>query len=99
MSCTSSVKAPDSNGRKTLGGIDGSRTDQLESHDCDEGNDAPGRVVTAEDDDCVEPGEKESINSVRLDQSKSCIGSEELPERCDAAKEVDRSGGSAGIVN
>jgi len=47
-------------------------------------------------DDCVEPGGKRLINSVIVDQSKSCKRSEES-----AAEKVDRSGGGgpAGIGN
>ena len=107
----SSVKAPDSNGRKMLGGANGSRTDEgwlVESQDCDGGNDScefrggVGGILepSNDDEDCVEPGINESINSVILDQSKSCRGSGELPEWGEAVKEVHMSGGGpAGIGN
>jgi hypothetical protein len=85
----SSLKAPDSNGRKTLGGTDGSRIDEgclIGSQDSNVGNDScklPGDVVRSlkladDDDDCVELGENELINSVKLDQSKSSRGNGKL---------------------
>lgn len=50
-------------------------------------------------DDCAEPGGKRLINSVIVDQSKSCKRREESIEWGEAAKEVDRSAGPAGIGN
>ena len=105
---TSSVKAPDPKGRKTLGGTDESSSDKscsLVSQDCNRGNDSyefSGGVGSLElingDDNCVEPGGKRLINSVIVDQS--CKRSEESPEWGNAEKEVDRSGGRpAGIGN
>ena len=100
---TSSVKAPDPKGRKTLGGTDGSSSDKscsLVSQDCNRGNDSyefSGGVGSPElindDDDCVEPGGKRIVD-------QSCKRSEESPEWGNAEKEVDRSGGRpAGIGN
>lgn len=102
----SSLKAPESNGRNALGGIDGSRTDEgclVESQDCDRKNDScelprgvAGTFELADcDDDCVELGEIVSINSVILDQSRSCKGNEELSK----AVKPDGSGKTAGIGN
>ena len=50
-------------------------------------------------DDCVEPGGKRLINSVIVDQSKSCKISEESTEWGEAARDVDRSGGRVCIGN
>jgi hypothetical protein len=100
----SSVKAPDPKGRKTLGGTDGSSSDKscsLASQDCNRGNDSyefsegvEGSLELVNgDDDCVEPGGKRLINSVIVDQSKSCKRSEESPEWDNDEKEVERSWG------
>ena len=108
---TSSVKAPDPKGRKTLGGTDESSSDKScspASQDCDRGNDSnefSGGVrgspeAVDVDDDCVVPGGSRLINSVIVGQSKSCKRSEESPKSGEAAKEVDGSGRRpAGIGN
>jgi hypothetical protein len=107
----SPVKAPGPKGRKTLGGTDESSSDRscsLASQDCDRGNDSNkfsegvgGSLEPVNgDDDCVEPGGKRLINSVIVDQSKSCKRNEESPEWGNAEKEVDGSGGRpTGIGN
>jgi len=95
-----SLKRPDSNGRKMLGGTDGSRTDEgclVELKDCDRYNDScelsGGKGETPElVNDCVESGVNESMNSVILDKSKSCRGNGELHGWGEVAKDVDRSG-------
>ena len=86
----SPVKAPGPKGRKTLGGTDGSSSDKscsLASRDCDRGKDSyefpEGAGESLElvngDVDCVEPGGEKLINSLMVDQSRSCERSEELP--------------------
>jgi hypothetical protein len=105
----SSLNVPVSNGRTTLGGIDGSRTDEdclVESPDCDRKNDScelPRGVEKAFepadcDEACVELGENVSINSVILGQSKSCRESEERSKWGEAVK-LDGSGRTAGTGN
>jgi len=105
----SSPKVPDSNDRKALGGIDGSRTDEncsIGSQDSNAGNDScelPGCVARAlklpdGDDDCVELGENELINSVKLGQSKSSRGNGK-PSNWGEAVRVDGSGRPAGNGN
>jgi len=105
----SSLKAREPNGRKTLSGIDGSRTDEgclVGSQDCDRKKNScelPRGLAGAFelgdcDDDCVELGENVSINSVILGQSKSCRGNEELSKWGEAVK-LDGSGRTAGIGN
>ena len=101
----SSVKAPGPQGRKTLGGTDESSPDRscsLALKDCDRGDNSyefsggvggSFELVVEEDNDCVEPGGKRLIDSVIVDQSKSCKRSDESSEWREAAKEVDRSGG------
>lgn len=85
---TSSMKAPDSDDRKTLGGTDRSSADNgcclLVSQDGGDNDpcEFPGGVGRAlvlvnGDDDCMEPGGNRLINSVIVDQSRSCGGSEE----------------------
>ena len=105
------MNAPDPKGRKALGGTDESIPDKscsLESQDCNRGNDSyefsDGVGGSLEfvngDDDCVEPGGNRLINSVIVDQSRSCKRSEESPEWGNAEKEVDGSRGRpAGIGN
>ena len=85
---TSSVKAPDPAGRKTLGGTDGSSWDKscsLASLDCDEGKDSnelsggvggPLELVDG-DGHCVESGGKRLLNSVIIDQSEFSKENEE----------------------
>jgi len=105
----SSPKVPDSNDRKTLGGTDGSRTDEncsIGSQDSNAWNDScelPGGVARAlkladGDDECVELGENELINSLKLDQSKSSRGDRELC-KCGEIIGLDGSGRPAGIGN
>jgi hypothetical protein len=106
---TSSEKAPDPKGRKTLGGTDGSSWDKgcsLASLDCDEGKDSnelsggvrgPLELVDG-DGHCVESGEKRLLSSGIVDQSKSSKENEESSEWGKAAEGVDRSG-PAGIGN
>lgn len=100
----SSLKGPESSGRKTLGGIDGSRTGEgclVESQDCNRKNDScalprgmAGALELADcNDDCVELGENVSII---LGQSKSCRGNEELSEWGEVVK-MDGSGKTTGI--
>ena len=108
---TSSVKEPDPKGRKTLGGTDVSSPDKgrsLTSQDCDRGNDSyefsegvgGSLELVNGDDGCVQPGGERLINSVIVDQSKSCKRSEESPVCGNAGKEVDMSGGRpSGIGN
>ena len=100
---TSSLKAPEPEGRKELGGTDGSSWDRgcsLASLDCDEGKDSnelsggvggPLELVDG-DDHCVESGGKRLLNSVIVDQSKFSKENEESSEWDKAAKDVDRSG-------
>ena len=98
----SSLKAPDSNGRKTLGGTDESRTVEgclIGSQDSDGENGScelseVARVLELEegDDEYVEPDENESINSVILDKSKSCGGKGAVSKWGKAVK-VDRPSG------
>ena len=103
------MKAPDPEGRKTLGGTDESSWDQScslssedianDSYEFSEGVRGSLELVNG-DEDCVDPGGKRLINSVIVDQSKSCKRSEESPEWGNAEKEVDRSGGRpVGIGN
>jgi hypothetical protein len=85
---TSSEKAPDPKGRKSLGGIDGSSWDKgcsLASLDCDEGKDSnelsggvggPLELVDG-DGHSVESGGKKLLNSVIVDQSKFSKENEE----------------------
>lgn len=100
----SSTRVPESKGRKALGGTDESSSNKgcsLPLQGCDGGSDRDefsGGVgglleFVNGDDDCVEPGGKRLINSVIVDKSKSCNGSEGSAEWGEAAKEVDRSGG------
>jgi hypothetical protein len=107
---TSSVKAPDPKGRKTLGGTDESSWDKgctLASLDCDEGKDSNelsggvGGPIELDDGDdhCVESGGKRLLNSVIIDQSEFSKENEESTKWGKAAKEVDRSRGPAGIGN
>lgn len=107
------MKAPDPKGRKVLGGIDESSSNNgcsLAMQGCDGGNDRyefSGGVggsleLVNGDGDCVQSGGKRLIDSVIVDQSKSCKSSEEeSAKRGEAAKEVGRSGGGepAGIRN
>jgi len=86
----SAGKAPDSSGRTTLGGTDGSNMDKscsLDSQDWGGDNDScefPGGgralVLANRDEVRAESGGHRSTNSVIIDQSKSCTVGREFSE-------------------
>ena len=85
---TSSTKAPDPKGRKTLGGTDGSSWDKgcslasLEGKDSNELSGGVGGPLEIVDGDghCAELGGKKLLNSVIVDQSKFSKENEKSPE-------------------